>query len=199
MCCSRTRSSFRILDTCCGQHFVAEIAAKLVRSTQIDLSPTEKFRKFSLHSGQIEEAGRLVRLELNQEVDVAILPKLALQSGTEEGEFPYSISLAEISDLSTRELNTGFLVHLGTLLLRPSRKLFLVSILPKGVSHLSYIIISPACRTVPAVRPFIRNLEKQQIRRLLRVCPERSRRLIAVTHPIVSEDVKVVPEFLDDR
>src|SRR6266540_7359861 len=199
MCCSRTRSSFRILDTCCGEYFVAEIAAKLVGSAQIDLSTFKKRRKFPLHPSQIKETGGLVRMELNQQVDVAILPQLTLQSRTEEGEFPYAISLAKIGDLSTRELNTGFLVHLGTLLLRSSRELFLVSILPKGVSHLSYIIISPACRTVPAVRPFIRNLEKQQIRRLLRVCPERSRRLIAVTHPIVSEDVKVVPEFLDDR
>jgi len=57
-------------------------------------------------------------MELNQQVEVAILPQLALQSRTEEGEFPYAISLTEIGDLFTRELNTGFLVHLGTLLLR---------------------------------------------------------------------------------
>lgn len=118
MCCSRTRSSFRILDTGCGEDFVAEIAAKLVRGAQIDLSATEKFRKLSLHSGQVEEAGRLARMELNQEIDVAILPKLALQSGTEEGEFPYPISFAEIGNLVPGESNTAFLPHLGNLLLR---------------------------------------------------------------------------------
>jgi len=100
-------------------------------------------------------------MELNQQVDVAILPQLALQSRTEEGEFPYAISLAEIGDLSTRELNTGFLVHLGTLLLRSSRELFLVSILPKGVSHLSYIIIILIAYE-PFSRPLIRHLENSK-------------------------------------
>src|SRR6266511_2229138 len=118
MCCSRTRSSFRILDTCCGEYFVAEIAAKLVGSAQIDLSTFKKRRKFPLHPSQIKKAGRLVRMELNQEVDVAILPQLAFQSRTEEGEFPYAISLAEIGNLVPGESNTAFLAHLGTLLLR---------------------------------------------------------------------------------
>jgi hypothetical protein len=106
------------LDTGCGEYFLAEIAAKLIGGAQIDLSPTEKFRKLSLHSGQIEEAGRLFRMELNQEVDIAVLPKLALQSGTEEGEFPYPISFAEIGNLVPGESNTAFLAHLGNLLLR---------------------------------------------------------------------------------
>jgi hypothetical protein len=107
------------LDAGRREYFVAEIAAKLVGSAQIDPSTTEKLRKLSLHSSQIEEAGcRLVGMELNKEVDVAILPKLALQSGTEEGEFPYPISFAEIGNLVPGESNTAFLAHLGTLLLR---------------------------------------------------------------------------------
>src|SRR6266545_4235864 len=57
MCCSRTRSSFRILDTCRGEYFVAEIAAELVGSAQIDLSTFKKRRKFPLHPSQIKEAG----------------------------------------------------------------------------------------------------------------------------------------------
>src|SRR5688572_22101828 len=105
MCCSLTRSSFRILDTGCGEYFVAEIAAKLVGRAQIDLSTTENSGKLSLHSGQIEEAGCLGRMELNEEVDVAILPKLALQGGTEEGESPYSISFTEIGNLVSRQLD----------------------------------------------------------------------------------------------
>ena len=40
------------------------------------------------------------------------------------------------------------------------------------------------------LRPLIRHLEKQQIRQLFDI--------IAITHPVVSQDVTVIPEFLDD-
>ena len=40
------------------------------------------------------------------------------------------------------------------------------------------------------LRPLIRHFEKQQIRQLLDV--------IAIAHPVVAQDVTVVPEFLDD-
>jgi hypothetical protein len=80
MCCSRIRSAFRILDTGCGEYFVAEIAAKLVGGAQINFPATKKFRKLSLHSSQIEETREIARLELHQEVDIAILPKLAFES-----------------------------------------------------------------------------------------------------------------------
>src|SRR5918999_190083 len=112
MCCSRTRSSFCILDTGGGEDFVAEIAAKLVGSAQIDLSTPEKFRKLSLHSTQIEQAGpRLVRMELDQKVDIAILPKPTLQSRTEQRESPYSISFAEIGNLVSRQVAIFFISH----------------------------------------------------------------------------------------
>jgi hypothetical protein len=116
MGCSRTRSSFRILDTGGGQYFVAEIPAQLVGSAQIDLSTTEKFRKLPLHSRQTEEAGCLARMELNQQVNVATLPKLAFQSGTEEGESPYSIFFAKIGNLVSRQLDIFFMSHCGATL-----------------------------------------------------------------------------------
>ena len=40
-------------------------------------------------------------------------------------------------------------------------------------------------------QPFARHLEEEQIRQLLDV--------VAVAHPIVAEDVAVVPELLNDR
>ena len=39
-------------------------------------------------------------------------------------------------------------------------------------------------------QPFVRHLEKQQVRQLLDV--------VAIAHPVVAEDVAVVPEFLND-
>ena len=67
-------------------------------------------------------------------------------------------------------------------------------------SVLSYIIILSACRTVVQLRrSLIRHLKKQQVRQLVRARPERGRRIIAVAHPVVAQDVTVVPEFLDDR
>src|SRR5262245_47622724 len=102
MCCSRTRSAFRILDTGCGEYFVPEIAAKLVGGAQINFPTTKKFRKLPLHPSQVQETRGLAGLELNQEVEVAILSKFTFQSRTEEGEFPYSISFTEISDLFAR-------------------------------------------------------------------------------------------------
>jgi hypothetical protein len=43
---------------------------------------------------------------------------------------------------------------------------------------------------VRRLRTLIGHLEKQQIRQLLDV--------VAITHPVVTEDVAVIPEFLDD-
>jgi hypothetical protein len=43
---------------------------------------------------------------------------------------------------------------------------------------------------VRRLRPLVGHLEKQQIRQLFDV--------VAVAHPVVTEDVAVVPEFLDD-
>ena len=54
--------------------------------------------------------------------------------------------------------------------------------------------------------PGSRHLEKQQKRQLLRACPESfgcaqdrlRRRIVAIAHPVIPQDVAVVPEFLDD-
>src|SRR5207249_1400119 len=63
-------------------------------------------------------------------------------------------------------------------------------------SVLSYIIILSACRTVVQLRrSLIRHLKKQQVRQLLRARPERGRRIIAVTHPIIAQDVTAVQSF----
>src|SRR3989304_521985 len=53
-------------------------------------------------------------------------------------------------------------------------------------------------RHIRCLRPLVGHLEKQQVRQLLRACPERSRRIIVIAHPIVPEDVTVIPELLDD-
>src|SRR5436309_2205762 len=47
-----------------------------------------------------------------------------------------------------------------------------------------------ASLTVGRLCPLVRHLEEQQIRQLLDV--------VSVAHPVVPEDVAVVPEFLDD-
>jgi hypothetical protein len=122
MCC-KTRSSFCILDTGCREYFLAEIAVKLVGSAQIDLSTTEKFRKVSLHSGQIEETRRLARLELNQKVDVAVLPKLALKSGP-----------------NRESLRIRFLLQKSAILSRGSSISFLLAILAKSFDSIGVSI-----------------------------------------------------------
>jgi hypothetical protein len=116
MCCSRTRSSFRILDTGGRYHLIAEITTKLVGSAQIDLSATKKFRKLSLHSSQIEKAGRRAGLELNQEIDVAIFLNVytALLCAARKLAFDYLRQrlknfvhyLAPLIDLNRRESAT---------------------------------------------------------------------------------------------
>jgi len=53
-----------------------------------------------------------------------------------------------------------------------------------------YVLIKRRDQKAPSFRPFIRHLEKQKIRQLLDI--------IAITHPIVTENVAVVPEFLNE-
>ncbi len=51
---------------------------------------------------------------------------------------------------------------------------------------------------VRRLRALVGHLEEQQIRQLLDACPEPRRRVVAIAHAIVAEDVAVVPEFLND-
>ena len=55
---------------------------------------------------------------------------------------------------------------------------------------------APACACPHADR-LVGHLKEQQIRQLLRACPERSRRVVTIRHAVVAQDVAVVPEFLD--
>ena len=57
-------------------------------------------------------------------------------------------------------------------------------------SRLAVLRRNRACFVIRRLRPLIRHLEKQQIGQLLDI--------IAVAHPVVSQNVTVVPKFLDD-
>jgi hypothetical protein len=54
------------------------------------------------------------------------------------------------------------------------------------------------CRTAQSANPLTCHPEKQQMRQLLRAGPEPSRRIIAIAHLLIAQDVTLVPKFLDD-
>src|ERR1700726_2004025 len=85
---------------------VAKLAAELLRSTQVDLR-TEHRGKLGLHGGQPNETRLAARLELDQQIDVAVRPSGAHQSGAEQGQAEDVPLPAELPQLRFSDLQAG--------------------------------------------------------------------------------------------
>src|SRR5688572_8073186 len=86
MCCTRTSLSGRKLHLGSPQHLVAEVPAELLRRAQVNLAPSEQSREFCLEFREAEEARRPARLELDQQVDVALGTIRSPQHRPEQGQ-----------------------------------------------------------------------------------------------------------------
>src|SRR5207248_11569278 len=73
-CRYRTRSKSFILHGGRSKHLIAEVAAEILGCTQVHLS-SQLFGEFQLHPGDAEQTWRFTRLELNQNVNIAVGPE----------------------------------------------------------------------------------------------------------------------------
>lgn len=70
------------------------MAAQVAGRPEIDFPP-QHVGELVLHTCELDEARRTARLELDQQVDVAVWPCRALQGGAKEREPPDAVRAAE--------------------------------------------------------------------------------------------------------
>jgi hypothetical protein len=73
--------------------------------------PPRSFESSLSNSHQIEEAGRLVRTKLNQEIKVAIVPEARLSRLNQRATISGFRFFAELRDLVSRQLDILFNTH----------------------------------------------------------------------------------------
>jgi hypothetical protein len=63
----------------CPQDFIAEVTAEVLGCSQVDLPPVQERRQLDFDPRHADQAGLGVRLEFNQQVEIAIGPRGPLQ------------------------------------------------------------------------------------------------------------------------
>src|SRR5579864_8238369 len=108
MCLSRTASGLGIQNERAAHDFVTEIPAEIHGRPHVDFSPSEQPAQFRLDIRKPEEADALLRLELDENVDVAGIRKPARQHGPEQRQLPDAIAPAEAGDLGLGDLDLSY-------------------------------------------------------------------------------------------
>ncbi|MDE0179814.1 MAG: hypothetical protein OXL39_00620 [Caldilineaceae bacterium] len=58
------------------QDLLSEVGAQVFGCSQVDFASGEEFRQFFLHTGDAQQSGDAVGLELNEQVDIAVGPEI---------------------------------------------------------------------------------------------------------------------------
>ena len=88
MCFRRIRSSGSISSLSAADDVVAEIPAEVPSGAKVDRLATHERRKFFFELGHAQQSGNAVGLELDEEVQVAVGPRGALDRRAEDGQLP---------------------------------------------------------------------------------------------------------------
>jgi hypothetical protein len=104
MCCNRARSDGGILHLSRPQHLLAKEAAQVFRRAEIDRSTNNRF-EVKLHARQPNETRFAARLELNQDIEIAVWPKAFREHRSEQSEPADLIPAAELCDEFTIQLD----------------------------------------------------------------------------------------------
>jgi hypothetical protein len=104
MCSSRARSDGGILHLGRSKNILTEVAAQIFGRTEIHWPANNRF-DLELHTRQSKEPGRILRLKFDQNVDVALGPKLVRQHRSEERKTANVMPPAELGDEFTIELD----------------------------------------------------------------------------------------------
>jgi len=86
MCLMRMTASGFTLDFRSTLDFLAEIPAEILGSAHVRLAPAEQRRQFELEIGHAQQAGLCLRLELDQQIDVAVGTRQPFQRRAEQRE-----------------------------------------------------------------------------------------------------------------
>jgi hypothetical protein len=83
MCSNRARADGGILHLGGSKHIVAEVAAQIFRRAEVHGSADDRL-DLELHARQRKESRRLLGLEFDQDIDIALGPKSVRQHGSEQ-------------------------------------------------------------------------------------------------------------------
>jgi len=72
-----------------------EIPAQFLLGAQVNLA-AQHIAQFVFHVAEGKQTGDMVIFKLHKQVNIAVLPQFAMQSRSEQRDFPYVISTAEI-------------------------------------------------------------------------------------------------------
>src|SRR5450759_838641 len=105
MCRTRTRSALLILNQCGGEDFVPKVTAQIARRAQVHFSAQHP-AKLALHLHDAEQTGNMLKLELDQHIDVAVGSKAVREDGPEEREFADVVLPAKPLNPRERDLDS---------------------------------------------------------------------------------------------
>src|SRR6266849_10601542 len=92
-----TGSRCDILDNGFGLHALTEVGTEPLQGVEIDLAPKE-IRQLLLHAEE-RETRNVVRIELDQHVDVTVRAEVVAQDRPEQRELTDVVATAEVRDL----------------------------------------------------------------------------------------------------
>jgi hypothetical protein len=95
-CRNRFRSSGCIERPSGGSDVVAEVGAEVFRCAQLDLAAEGVF-EFQLNLGEVEQAGGVSGLELDQDADIAVRAEVRAKRRAVQGEAADAVSGSERS------------------------------------------------------------------------------------------------------
>ena len=81
MCYVRTRSSASMQRSSLADDLIAEVTRQVGRGSKVNPASTEVRGQLRFHGRQCQVPGRVARLELDQQIDIAVRPGLVAQDG----------------------------------------------------------------------------------------------------------------------
>ncbi len=95
-----------ILDLCVRQNSFSNAAVEELLSDQIDPAPTEDIRELFLELYE-SESGHVIRLELNENVDVAVGTEVSSEDGSKKSQLPDVVASAKLGQFLFRDCQPG--------------------------------------------------------------------------------------------
>ena len=91
---------------CTGEDLVAEMLREFSRRAKIDLTP-EDHGEFVLHMSHIEEVRRAARLELDENINIALRCEIIAENAAEKRQPRDAVAMAETRDSVQRDVKSS--------------------------------------------------------------------------------------------
>jgi hypothetical protein len=103
----RIASSTRILHLRGFDDVISKVARQVAGGAQIHLASPEQIRKLDLHGGDAQETGNVRRVELDEQIDIAVRARCPFKLRAEQRQAANVVSFAKPSDRGFIEIQAG--------------------------------------------------------------------------------------------